>query len=411
MLVSIHHRVPAIISGAEILLRMLLFWAMFLPLHLTWSLDQWRDKRRGYPRGPRDSAPVRSVASSAILLQMALLYLFSAIAKTNGQWFSGEALAGILQHDFYASPSAAWLLRFPRLLTVMTWGTLLMEWLAPFLLYFSRANTRLRLATITLLAAMHVGIGIFLEVGLFSLVSVTGLSLFLPAEFWNSRALARFCGSSEPTFQSSPFNGQSLKFDARRFATRTTCALALIYVLAVSINSLPGRPLTPLAPARWKALSRGLGLSQSLGMFGEIPSNDGWYVARAKLRNGSEVDLLRNGAAVNWNRPESPPRLYPNHYWQKLFREMSYFDEQGYQVWRAPVADYLCRDWNARHPPEQHVARFEFVFCMMNKIDTAAPPQTRLRRLVHLDFRPDQERPIVSGYDDSPQSPLPGNSR
>src|SRR5262249_32796784 len=38
MLVSIHHRVPAVLSGAEILLRMLLFWAMFLPLGATWSV-------------------------------------------------------------------------------------------------------------------------------------------------------------------------------------------------------------------------------------------------------------------------------------------------------------------------------------------------------------------------------------
>jgi hypothetical protein len=90
---------------------------------------------------------------------------------------------------------------------------------------------------------------------------------------------------------------------------------------------------------------------------------------------------------------------------------MSYFDEQGYQVWRAPVAEYLCRDWNARHPPEQHVARFEFVFCMKDNIGTTAPQQTRVRPLVHLEFRPEKERPMVTGYGDAPQWPLPVNSR
>ena len=39
MLLSLHHRVPPILSGAEILLRMLLFWAMFLPLGRVWSVD------------------------------------------------------------------------------------------------------------------------------------------------------------------------------------------------------------------------------------------------------------------------------------------------------------------------------------------------------------------------------------
>src|SRR5207249_283346 len=42
MLVSIHHRVPPILSGAEILQRILLFWAMFLPLERVWSVDRWR---------------------------------------------------------------------------------------------------------------------------------------------------------------------------------------------------------------------------------------------------------------------------------------------------------------------------------------------------------------------------------
>src|SRR4030095_15198657 len=65
MLVSIHHRVPPILSGAEILLRMLLFWSMFLPLQQMWSLDRRREKRRS---GNLPEGRVLSVASAAILL-------------------------------------------------------------------------------------------------------------------------------------------------------------------------------------------------------------------------------------------------------------------------------------------------------------------------------------------------------
>ena len=45
LLVSLHHRVPPILSGADILLRMLLFWGMFLPLGKVWSIDRLREKR------------------------------------------------------------------------------------------------------------------------------------------------------------------------------------------------------------------------------------------------------------------------------------------------------------------------------------------------------------------------------
>src|ERR1043166_5393859 len=119
MLVSIHHRVPAVLSGAEILLRMLLFWAMFLPLERAWSMDRWRDRHRGRAPLDGDEAPVVSVASAALLLQMGLMYLFSAISKSNTQWLHGEALGGILAHDFYASAPAGYLLGFPWLLQVM----------------------------------------------------------------------------------------------------------------------------------------------------------------------------------------------------------------------------------------------------------------------------------------------------
>jgi len=101
-----------------------------------------------------------------------------------------------------------------------------------------------------------------------------------------------------------------------------------------------------------------------MGMFEAIPSMDGWYVARATLKNGSEVDLLRNGAAVTWSRPDFPAGLYRNHYWQKLFREMAYRDEQGFHLLRPTVSRYLCRDWDAHNPQYKHVEDFELIYCM-----------------------------------------------
>jgi hypothetical protein len=114
------------------------------------------------------------------------------------------------------------------------------------------------------------------------------------------------------------------------------------------------------------------------------------------------------GAALDWRRPECPARMYPNHYWHKLFREMCYFDDQGFQVYRAPVAEYLCRDWNARHPVEKQVTEFEFIFCVMEKekganANVAANPRIYRRQLVRLDFPGGNERPVVSGYMDAPR--------
>ena len=385
MLVSLHHRVPAILSGAEILLRVLLFWAMFLPLERTWSVDRWLRKRRGDVATPGDPSPVLSVASAAILLQMALMYFFSAIFKTNAQWLRGDVIAGTLAHDFFASPLGAHLLQYPRMLAVMTWASFALEWAAPLLLFFPKGTARLRMVLIAVLAAMHLSIALFLEVGLFSYVAVAGLVLFLPAEFWNGRLLARFSRSSEPNKQAAgryALEKRSWPF----YATQGLCFALLIYVVAVNINGLPRRPLAPLTPEKWRPFATALGLGQKWGMFDSIPSMDGWYIAKATLRDGSEVDLLRRGAEVDWTRPKYPTRVYPNYFWQKLFREMAYHDEQGFQLLRAPVAEYLCRDWNSRHAGPKQVAKFELFFCMLDKTKTTPPLRVFRQQLVHLDM-------------------------
>ena len=384
MLVSVHHRVPPILSGAEILLRMLLFWGMFLPLQRAWSLDVWLRRRRGDP-ADAGQASVFSVGTVAILLQMALMYLFSAIFKSNTVWFGGHALAGVLKHDFYASPLGAWLLPFPGLLSAMTWGTFVLEWLAPFLLFSPKATSKIRLVLIAMLAAMHIGIALCLEVGLFSHVALAGLALFLPAEFWNSRLLSRFFGRSEPAPSRDP--GNQIASPAFSWS-QGLCLFFLAYMLAANLNSLPSHPLAALAPEKWKPLSRGCGLSQSWGMFDSVPSKDGWYIAKATLRDGSEVDLLREGAAVDWIKPAFPARLYPNHFWQKLFREMAYDDEQGFQLLRSPVAKFLCRRWNGQKPPDKQIVSFELIYCMQNKGDRLIASTAQIFRepLLYLDL-------------------------
>jgi len=387
MLVSLHHRVPPIISGAEILLRMLLFWAMFLPLGSLWSIDQWIEERRGGSRGP---APfVRSVGSAAILLQMAFMYFFSAISKTNADWLQGRALSGALSHDFFStSPLSAWLLHFPVLLKCLTWATLALEWAGPLLLFIPIQKGRLRLLVIAALAAMHFGIVLCLHVGFFSYVAIAGLTLFLPPEFWNSVLLRRWWAG----FGIGPSGGSHTQSSVRRppliRIAGGLCALLVLYMFFLNVASLPGHPLAGVGLEKLRPLNRGLGFSQGWGMFDTIPSQSGWYVARALLKDGSEVDLLRGGAAVTWDKPAPAGRRLPGPYWHKLFREIAYDDEQGFQLLRAPVSEYLCRRWNSEQPAERRIAEFDLMFCSEKKSEVAGVLVAQLKRepLFHLDL-------------------------
>jgi len=364
LLISLHNRVPPILNGGDGLLRMLLFWGMFLPLHRAWSVDGWLARRRGQAVARNAETPVLSVASGAILLQMALMYLFSAGFKSNAEWFRGEVIAGTLAHDFYAKPAGAWALQFPLLLKAMTWGVFALEWLGPLLLFAPPRLVWLRLGGLAALAAMHLGIEVCVTVGLFSFVSLAGLTLFLPAEFWNSRLLARLVRGPRPAAPPSDAgHGRTEERPALAFLAQGACLLALLYVVAINFNSLPRRAGTGPGWKESRFLNLACGMAQKWNMFEDTPSKDGWYVARARLRDGSEADLLRQGAAVDWNRPHFPAGMFPNHRWRKLFREMAYFDSFGYQVFREPVARHLCRVWNARQPPARHVTEFDFVYC------------------------------------------------
>jgi hypothetical protein len=328
---------------------------------------------------------VLSVASAAILLQMALMYLFSALFKTNSAWLHGQALAGILENNFFASPLGTTLLKYPHLLSVLTWATLILEWVAPFLLFFPKATARLRFTGVAGLAAMHIGIAFCLDVDLFSPVCLAGLALFLPAEFWNSPVLSRRVRTSISLPRPSVFAHRPSPV---ALLPQAACLLALIYVIGMNINGLPSHPLTSDPPVKKGFFWTALGLAQHWSMFDEAPSHNGWYVAWAKLRDGSEVDLLRRGASLDWNKPRYPAAVYPNYRWRKCFREMSYEDEQGYQVFRMPAARFLCRDWDARNSFEKQIAEFDLIYCL-DRPTGAADSSSQIsprEQLVHLDF-------------------------
>jgi hypothetical protein len=387
LLVSLHNRVPHILSGADNLARLLLFWGMFLPLGRVWSLDAWSAKRRGTPRA--NVEPILSVASAAILLQMAFMYLFSAAFKSNADWFGGKALAGIFTDGFFGTPISSKLMEFPHVLAVLTVSVLAIEWLGPLFLFFPLRTAWVRLPVLGVLVSMHVGIEVLLKVGLFSHVSLSGLLLFLPSIVWEKLrcVLGRTTGdagrlnNSEGT---SPRRAPGLV----SFAASGTCALALAYVAFVNINGLPGRflPWTPLP--KFEPLTVSCGLGQQWDMFEEAPPKNGWCVARATLVDGTEVDLLRQGAPVVWERPQDPAAMYPNERWKKSFLGMSYSDARGYQVFRQPVAEYLCREWNRDRTPEKRIVDFALVFCMQNQkeYDVGGTPATIRETLIHLDF-------------------------
>ena len=85
VVLSIQHRNILTVNAGDILLHLLLFWAMFLPLGAVWSVD--RARRAAYQATPRPlSMRFFSAATVALFLQIAFVYWFTALLKTGGDW-------------------------------------------------------------------------------------------------------------------------------------------------------------------------------------------------------------------------------------------------------------------------------------------------------------------------------------
>jgi hypothetical protein len=73
MMLSIQARNPFVLNAADTLLRLLLFWSIFLPLGARWSVDHLR-----HPPAPRATTQFVSFATFGLFLQIAFMYPIAA---------------------------------------------------------------------------------------------------------------------------------------------------------------------------------------------------------------------------------------------------------------------------------------------------------------------------------------------
>ena len=186
LLISLHNRNPMVLQGGDVLLRMMLFWSLFLPLHARASLDALarpaRNRKAEYP-----DAPWVSTGTLAALLQVCIMYWFTAALKTGDAWrVDGSAVGYALSIDQMAKPLGRWLLGYPDLLRGLTFFTVALERFGPWLalLPFWRSRTFM----VALFCAFHIGMGLCLTLGIFTWIAPAAWLLFLPTGAWDSLA-------------------------------------------------------------------------------------------------------------------------------------------------------------------------------------------------------------------------------
>lgn len=379
LLVSLQVRNPLVVYGGDHLLRLLLFWGMFLPLGERWSLDERRgrhgrrgrrpskcsgDANRGAARPREPRVPARqacSVASAALLLQVCLVYWCTAALKTGEAWrVTGTAVQEALQADLYVTAFGKALLNYPGLLRGVTHFIWWFEVLGPLGLLLSFRTGRIRTGVIALFLLMHLAMGLSLELGIFPWVSALSVLVFLPTSFWER--FSRVQPLRPPVMDRglSGFGGLA-----------AACCLAIVVWWNLETIA-PRRVRVPL-PIR--AMGQLLRLDQAWTMFAPYPlQDDGWYVMPALLEDGSVLDLARAGRGeVTWQKPRSISSEFPNHRWRKYMIRLR---REPYHKFLPFLGAYLCCQWDTGSADLGKLEKVDIVF-MLEPVQ-GAPPQRLL---------------------------------
>jgi len=190
LLLSLQNRNPQILSIGDNLLLVLSFWSMFLPLGARYSIDQALDRQIG---------PVRngyfSVATLALLLQGAGVFLFGALLQSDAQWIpDGTALYYALQLDYMVTPFGLWLSEFPDFLQGLTYSVWWLEMVGPALIFMPVFHRTFRTVCLAAFLTLNVGLFLCLEMGLYPMAAVVMTLAFVPGWMWDRLA----AGMSRP---------------------------------------------------------------------------------------------------------------------------------------------------------------------------------------------------------------------
>ena len=401
VIVSIQFRNPHLQNGADTLLRVTMFWAMFLPLGRCWSVDS-----RLNPDAPRQtnaSRVVLSVATFALIFQNAIMYFITATMKSGPRWHEdGSALyyalgarqitTGVGEFVFQHTPT--WIL------TILTFGTLILEFTVPFMLLLPLRSGWLRTAAVLLVCGLHLGILTTMTVGFFPVVSMAIGIAVLPNWFWEN-VVPRVHASVAPVLKRlripervEPFgkllpsfaiaeaksekprnlrtssvraqDAQALHFVYRpsfqprlitRVASNAICSIALIMVLLWNIQGVSAYKVPE--PVRNAVVTTGL--YQSWSMFAPGPPTiSSWIIVVGQLDSGEKVDLL-----IPIIEDDMSIRQEPNldqrdeldtqdKYWRKFFQSAKRNDNNMKQF-----AGFVCRSWNAENSGDLHLKRLQ----------------------------------------------------
>ena len=378
LVISFHNRNPMVLQGGDVLLRMMLFWGLFMPLGARASLDRWLAPADAlgekYP-----NVPLVSMGTFAALLQVCFVYWFTWALKNDASWrIDGTAVGYALSIDQLNRPLGRLLLNYPDLMRILTLVTVNLERFGPLaaLLPFWRP----RLLMVLVFTGFHFTMGLCLTLGLFTWIAPTAWMLFVPTGAWDwlaarlslSRLRPRLGAARERFVARCHRLGMSVATPrpvslGKSALGQVAAAFFLIYVFGWNLRALDFARYQPYFQTRWNWIGESLRLDQVWSMFAPFPlKEDGWFLMPATLADGHKVNLIDDGKPVVWTEPVNLSRTFRDAQWQKYMLNLWSAENDPH---RGHYVNYMVRQWNQNHPPQQQVKSLQLIYMQQNNLE------------------------------------------
>ena len=169
-LLSFHQRNIFILNSADLIFRNMLFFMIFTPSGLAYSLDRFIAVRRGRVQGPpAEKAPW---ALRLIQIQFSMVYIATVMFKMKGEpWADGTAIYIATRLDEFAKSPMPFLLNNLIVIKFLTWSTLVVEMSLGTLVWIKEFRYWVLLAGV----GLHLGIEMTMNIPLFEYIMIAGM--------------------------------------------------------------------------------------------------------------------------------------------------------------------------------------------------------------------------------------------
>lgn len=362
MLMSLHNRNSFILQGGDDLLRMVLFWGIFLPWGARYSCDAILSKKHNL------SPAILTAAAVAYLLQICYIYTGSALLK-GPEWHTDfTAMYYVYGLDQVTQPFMKSLFYYPELLKVLTAIAYYFELLVPLLFFIPVAHQFFRFAGVLSIMSFHLLNNFTLFIGMFPLIGIaTSVGLlptfamdlldkqFASKRFFIRARLSSLSAQLESVIRwKAPVGERSVFSERLRMAT-----LVFLTVFVFDWNMSNLNFIESKMPDNLRFIGYSLRLDQNWGMFAPgVFKDDGWYVLEAKTEEDKTINILDPEQDLQYQKPASIVAMFTNDRWRKYSENLIF---KSHTFLRGYYCNYTRRVWNEKHP-EQKITGLQIVY-------------------------------------------------